>query len=437
MNNENINQASEKTSYLRFFQENEENFFENFSIWAADNEITNKTLIFNYPKENRPLTGTSDHIVPSPESLPNLLKPYFHMATLGPVEGFRVIYSIIIRTRKGSKPIKNKYFTIEEDSLIILVIESKFLHPLTFNEILKGLYNRLSNIEQLLSDINNYMKITLEKSLTATNTNLLPFDISPAAEIGRFHQFLFSLFNPEQVLKILLQLLTGTTIFVTSIDTSLLCIGCFALLSLLYPLKWPNTFIPTLPKCCKDIVGSPSPFIIGIPLELFLHDTVNNTEVNTLLNLDFRSFKTDDPVIDKATNPTIYFLINKISDMISEELKFYKESGAFPAYRIQVHLWKFIYCILFIFTNLVSLNIFDPNLSISDLKISLANELLHCQKISFPNNSIQKLLQGSGVVNLFAEHITGGYELYIPDDFLNILKSHELHELLEFIHQQK
>ena len=41
-----------------------------------------------------------------------------------------------------------------------------------------------------------------------------------------------------------------------------------ALLSLLWPLNWPHTFIPVLPHQLLPALGSPAPFMIGVPLEL-------------------------------------------------------------------------------------------------------------------------------------------------------------------------
>ncbi|OHT14548.1 hypothetical protein TRFO_15101 [Tritrichomonas foetus] len=427
-----MDNAAERTSYLRFYEGDEDNFFENFSVWSIDHEGSQKSLLLNYPQNNNPLTGTSEHIVPSRDALPNLSQPYFHMATLSPEDGIRVIYSIILETKNRiTFQLTKESCSIDEKNLIILVIESKFLHPYVFRAILMNLYNHLSATNLNIEDeLELYLHPAIDQSILENKLYIAPFDICPAAEIGRFHQFIFSLLKPSQILNILLHLLTGTSIFVTSIDTTQLCVGCFSLLSLLYPIKWPNLFISTLPKNYVETANSPFPFIIGVPFKLLMHKEMKGISIDNLVNLDFGTLIT-------SPNPKIgqkmIVLIQKVSDMISEELTFYKNCCAFPAYRIQLLLWEFIHGVL-----LISAKMADVNLNDSDLKTNLAKTLLD-SKISkyHKKDSVEQYIYESDVVGMFSDHIIRGFEKYIPDDFFSVLNSKGMRDLMIFMQQQK
>ena len=55
-------------------------------------------------------------------------------------------------------------------------------------------------------------------------------------------------------------------IFISSSVTKL-CIFMDFMKTLLYPFKWPYAFIPILPLCLLDYLGSPTPFLIGMLTE--------------------------------------------------------------------------------------------------------------------------------------------------------------------------
>ena len=266
--------VAENFRLLRFYQKEDEQFFENFSVWKVKSDGTKKSLKLNYPEENHPLAGTETQIVPSPDALPNLSEhdSYFHMATLCPEDGIRFVYSLIFLLKKRAiLKMTSKDVKLHKNTIAILVIESKYLHPVHFKAILTQIFNHIRNVD-IVNEFNYYIHPTIVHRNFQSEFESLPFDISVTTEIGRFHHFIFSIFRPNQVLNILINLLLGQSLLVTSFDTVKICTGCFALLALLYPIIWPNVFISTLPKQMLASAGSPFPFIIGIQYQLFLSE---------------------------------------------------------------------------------------------------------------------------------------------------------------------
>lgn len=424
-----MNETTEKTRFLRFYQGNDgEIFFENFSVWLVEKDGSHKTLQLNYPEDRQPLAGTADQIVPSPDALPNLEEhhPFFHFASLCPEDGIRVVYSLIFLTKeKYEIRIPSKSVTIKEGALTILVVESKFLHPVHFKAILTHIYNDIHH-----GAIQEVFDLYYRPSIIRNNFTLLfealPFDISTTAEIGRFHHLLFSVFQPNQVLMILMHLMISLSVIVTTMDTTKLCAGCFSLLSLLYPTIWPSVFISTLPSNLLETVNSPFPFIIGIPFRFFLRDDMKNVEVDTFINLDCGN------IISSAKldiDPKINALISKVSDLLNNELEIFRRYKGFPAYRIQLILWQFMLALMLISANMTDCDLSDPNL-MKKLAATLQDKK---RKRQLKRNSVQIGIYDSIVIDFLCEHIISGFTKYIPDDFFGVLKSQSMKELMSFL----
>lgn len=424
-----MNDTTEKTRFLRFYQGNDDEiFFENFSVWLVEKDGSQKTLQLNYPEDRQPLSGTADHIAPSPDALPNLEQhhPFFHFASLCPEDGIRVVYSLIFLTKeKYEIRIPSKSITIKEGALTIFVVESKFLHPVHFKAILTHIYNDIhhGDIQEIF---NLYHRPVIIRNNFTLLFEALPFDISTTAEIGRFHHFLFSIFQPNQVLIILIHLILSQSVIITTTDTTKLCTGCFSFLSLLYPIIWPSVFISTLPSNLLETVNSPFPFIIGIPLRFFLRDDMKNVEVDTFINLDcgniISSVKLD---IDSKINA----LITKTSDLLNNELEICRKYKGFPSYRIQLILWQFMLALMLISANMTDTDLSDPN-----IKKKLATALLDKKrKRQSKRDSVQQGLYDSIVIDFLCEHIISGFTKYIPDDFFGVLTSKNMKELMSFL----
>ena len=338
---------------VRFFtQEADKNnhLFENFSVWSYELKTREQTLLLNFPYENKPLAGTSDHIFPSPNVVTNLSEPFFHMAMLHPLNEVRIVYSLMLETKneivfqapcltEKSSIIK---VTVREKSLIVLAIESCYLHPTVFRNILFFLFNRLPSANiQLEEELNIYLNPELE--VTSTSIEFMSSDISCGAELGRFHQFLLLSLRPSIVLRLLLLLLADQQLLLTSLSSTQLTIACFALLSLPYPLQWPHVFITDLPENLFDTLGAPTPYLIGLPFVLSGAPEVRQACSEGFLNFDF-GFLIDNQDISKS--PPVLALFNATETALNNELDIYKATGVFPGFRVQLAFWRFLIAIL-------------------------------------------------------------------------------------------
>ena len=355
--------VEESSTFLRFFS-GKGTLLENFSVWSVNRKGNDKTLLLNYPTNIEPMKGTSDHITPSTEDLPDLSEPFFHIATLNPDDGIRILYSIIFETKYEVKfRGTDRNVDILENKLVVLAIQSKYFHPNVFQSILFHLFNKLPSLEvvKLEDELDVYLHPDYEETLMSTNFTFLPSDLSPKAEIGRFHQFIFSILRPNQILHLLLHLLFGTKIFVTSCFTTQLCFGCFSCLAILYPLNWPNIFITALPIHMIGTAGAPVPFIIGLPFNLFYQPEMMDIEIDSLINLDFANFvMPNEPIIDQDIQTLIKIIENMLIDVLDE----FKSTEIFPAHSIQLILWQFIHGVLIISSGCKHCNLNDPNIKV-------------------------------------------------------------------------
>lgn len=394
----------EKNSFLRFYK-GKDNFFENFSVWKVDQTMKNRKVILNFPPDNHPLAGTADHIFPSADSLPSLSEPFYHMATLSPEDGIRVIYSLIFETKHAILfQRQDQSFSIDKKSMIILAIESKYLHPNCFKTILQHLYNHLPQESVVLDEeLEIYLQPDIIKSPFSTELTCLPYDISIAAEIGRFHQFIFSSFRINQVIMLLNHLLAGSSILVTSVSTTQLSVGCFGLLSLLYPIQWPNVFITALPAHLIDCVASPVPFIIGIPFNLLNRPELREVEMDLLVNMDFVHFETSNsPLISSKVEQ----LSKKVQKLLHKEIEIFKNTGLFPAYRIKIVILKYIVGMILIAANMTDSDLAQPNIMEDVVKRILNHrEWSFEDEVQKNRDSLERRLLESPVLTIFCESV--------------------------------
>jgi hypothetical protein len=159
-------------------------------------EMRDRRAILNYPEGRAPIAGSFPHIFPSIESLPNLADPFFHMATVTPDEGIRCIYSLIF---ENSEPVSTPEDDLPVKSLVILALESLFLHPFVFHQVLYHFYNSFTSGRLFAMDhaeIEEYARPECE-SRPGCCVGLVQFpgDITPEAEVGRLQHFAFACFR--------------------------------------------------------------------------------------------------------------------------------------------------------------------------------------------------------------------------------------------------
>ncbi|KAH0788240.1 DENN domain-containing protein [Histomonas meleagridis] len=351
------------------------------------------------------------------------------MATLNPESGIVILYSIIFETKNDIQfQGTDQMVQIKENNLIILAIQSKYFHPYVFQSILFHLFNKLPSLRvvNLSEELDLYLHPDYECTPTSSTVSFVPYDLSPAAEIGRFHQFIFKILRPIQILHLIIHLLCGTRIFVTSSFTTQLCFGCFSLLSIIYPLNWPSVFITALPLHLIATTGAPVPFIIGLPFNLFLRDEMEDVTIDAILNLDFANLALpDEPVFD----PDLLMLLRQVDSNLTEELNMFKSTEIFPARRIQLILWQFIYAIMILASGQKEVPLSDPN-----LKMKIAKGIKASQSSKdISKSSLASYIADSPVVGVFIDNIiaTNNEETSgIFQEFDNILKSHAMEKLM-------
>lgn len=416
----------EKNSFLRFYKGGT-NFFENFTIWIVDSDINNRKKIFHFPPESTTLCGTVNCIFPSAKNLPDLDDQIFHMASITPDDGIRIVYSLIFKTSGQILFGKDKDTVIPKGTILIIAIESKYLHPSTFKSILMHTLNHLPYADILIDELESYLKPTISVYPDKIEFIGLPFDISSSAELGRFHHFIFSSFKINQVLNILLLLLCDASFLVTSVSTTQLSIGCFSLLSLLYPIQWPNFVISVLPEHLIEISSSPVPYIIGVPINLIGQTYEHGCEAEVFLNLDFAHVlcKKNLKISSKYS-----VLIKTIESLIEDELETYKTNSIFSAYKIQIYLWKFITGVV-----MIAAGITQEDLDNENLKDLIAHKIIDPTKSSLPENSLQTRLLESSVITHFCNNIIHNAKQNIPPEFFDVAK--DMKSIMKYVFKIK
>jgi hypothetical protein len=350
--------------------------FDNCSVWvAAPRAEAAPRLVFSYPADTRPSTGTTEHIFPALASLASRTRPFFQLAAVRPEKGFRTIYSLTFHVRaafacRAWAEGGDAELAVPARSLVVVSIESKFVHPQVFHCLLHQVYNDLTASRVAGGGFSLSYALEAEVEKLANGECRLgpqfPFDISPGAEVARFHHFLFASFPVPKILTILTSLLASQHALVTSVKTTRIGLGCFALLSLLFPLKWPGVFVPLLPESMTDVLQAPFPFVIGIPF-LWFAEPGRVMDVTMVVNLDVATvIKSSDQLF--TVSPAYSVLINEIARRMDAEAAFYRKKKVFPAARIQRLLWKFIVGMLAITAGFTQP---DPELTLETLAAAL------------------------------------------------------------------
>jgi hypothetical protein len=414
---------ADRDAIFRFY-DGPSKLFDNLSLWTVPYrlgmEMTDRQQILNFPPGRPPLAGSFAHIFPSIASLPDLIEQFFHMAIVTPPEeGVRTIYSLIFEMLQSVPVMKDGVeLTLPEKSLVILALESRYVHPFVFYQLLIHFFNsftsgRLFSMDQ--SEIELYADGQREVHKTgAVTLEQFPHDISPDAEIGRLHHFAFTAFRVKQILSIIFHLVVGDQVIATSISTERLSIGCFALISLLYPVQWSIPFIPVLPEELRDHLGSPFPFLIGVPFRWIEDNVTEGMDPCLVVNLDIGAVIAPEP--EPVYGARYNILAQKMSARLAGELAIYTSSGVFPAYRIRIVLWQFIAGIMAITAGMAvpgKLNVMDVCRGILELRETTKGDI--------PRNSYQRLVLESTLIVHFAEQVTSGVEqLKVGDKFANV-----------------
>jgi hypothetical protein len=313
---------------LRFYT-GEGPLFDNCAVWVPSPDLHDP--IFSYPGDTAPCSGTTEHIAFFLNTACDLTAPLFRVVAARPDNEIRVIYTLTCEMKTDIK--------IGDSSIVLISIESRYFHPLLFHSLAVIIQQELMmSVDFCLSD---YHRPHLTQG-PGSERFIAPFafGISADAEIGRLQQFLFSCFRVKHVVTILCHLLASDPIIVTSISLTRLGLGCFALLALLHPFQYPLIFIPLLPESLMGTLGSPFPYLIGVPYTWIEQNNLRGLDPTVVVNLDLGAVISPEP--RAAFEPQFAVLQQRIVAKLEEELELYRTYGVFPAARISAVIWEMI-----------------------------------------------------------------------------------------------
>lgn len=149
---------------------------------------------------------------------------------------------------------------------------SKYFHPSLFCEIVQSVAEYYSKSK---SDAETYLNNILHLQLIRrpydwsftikAGLELQNFDhLSPENEIMKLLSFLFSRFSVNDILASIVATMLDARMIVLSSNIELLGQTSFAILALLYPLRWQGTFIPLLPTVAMTALEAPFGYLIGV-----------------------------------------------------------------------------------------------------------------------------------------------------------------------------
>ena len=167
--------------------------------------------------------------------------------------------------------------------LCICIVTESFDFEI-YEEILKSARSLLS---QGISEISKFFKklYSNTSSIAYINTKLMKAARMVHEKfIMNNTKCITSAFSKETVAELIFSLICETPIIVVSSDLGKMSRFCYALYSLIYPLKWHHLFVPILPNSLIDTVESPSPFIIGLHSSLV--DGLKERDIEAHVRID-------------------------------------------------------------------------------------------------------------------------------------------------------
>jgi hypothetical protein len=150
----------------------------------------------------------------------------------------------------------------------------KFYHSTISDEILKSL--RLLFLGSVASVQNFVSQLCSSQS---------PIPIPPELGTADF----FTALPPPAIGRLLVALLTDTSLIIAGSDLHQVSTLCYGLVSLILPLQWEHLLAPLLPARAIEAVQSPSLFLIGVHSSMLEAIVSFDVESHVLVNLDDRS----------------------------------------------------------------------------------------------------------------------------------------------------
>lgn len=150
--------------------------------------------------------------------------------------------------------------------------------------------------------------------------------------------FLFEVLDIDNVLLLFSAVLMEQKLLLVSSQFTLLTYVSESIRSLLYPFEWQHVFVPVLPACLTEFVGSPTPFIMGIHKSYYKPDEIApySTEV-VVVDLDHNRIVVPESVqtqVPPLPEPEHAILVSELRKFLHNDLFYlddYYSSSRAPA----------------------------------------------------------------------------------------------------------
>lgn len=163
-------------------------------------------------------------------------------------------------------------------------------------------------------------------------------------------KFLFDIFTPFDISKIVIGLLQARHIFCVSSNVSTCCQLAAALPLLIQPFRWDMNTIPVLPIKLKEMTQVPVPTLIGLTRPEVLSE--GRVSSHIIVNADLK-LVIDEPSLDShnlTTRLTVLAQQAKVANTLTAILNAYSKSPGFPHIPIQKAIQNFMFSYLQIYT---------------------------------------------------------------------------------------
>ncbi|OHT02736.1 hypothetical protein TRFO_30044 [Tritrichomonas foetus] len=215
-------------------------------------------------------------------------------------------------------------------------------------------FNFLTDISRIIPDINGHTKFLtniLSRQFIHGVSDWyfnegLPGIIhyrrmSPGCELMDLYKFIFVHLPIHYILLLIVAIMLDNKIIVISSSLDMLSRAAYSLLSLIYPLTWPGSFIPICPEYMSTCLEAPFPYIIGI------HSSISEKLLIDSMMCYF-AFNVDGHYAVNVGQEDFPPNILKYIDEMAESLKITLSSYAplFPFLQIQMKIREFIIGIL-------------------------------------------------------------------------------------------
>lgn len=228
-----------------------------------------------------------------------------------------------------------------------ICILSRYSFTLFFRDWLCGVYSLSKELPHSMIDafiVQLIDKVPMPQpsvglSLTLGEKQLLmsPVDNKfPMTDIPL--HFLFEVLDIDNVLLLFSAVLMEQKLLLVSSQFTLLTYVSESIRSLLYPFEWQHVFVPVLPACLTEFVGSPTPFIMGIHKSYYKPDEIApySTEV-VVVDLDHNRIVVPESVqaqVPPLPEPEHAILVSELRKFLHNDLFYlddYYSSSRAPA----------------------------------------------------------------------------------------------------------